>query len=272
MTEKIYYEDHNLLMKDSPIIYHHDTVHNENKLRYINLHENIEILYVTGGSGTVLNGNNLYEVKEGNIIIINSNHPHTVNSARSVYYDCLIINKNYLLENGIDTVREFFSAFIEKDAKIAEYFLKLNELSVSTSQQCALKSKAYSLLIMAHISENYSAKSENNSQPENEISSAFSFIMQNLTRKISLDEIAAQTGYDKYYFVRKFKELTEKTPVEFINDQRCNYAKILLSNTENTVSDIASAVGIENPAYFAKVFAKVTGVTPSKFRQISRRR
>ena len=49
-------------------------------------------------------------------------------------------------------------------------------------------------------------------------------------------------------------------------DLRIDMAKIILANTELPVSEVAGRVGYSDSNYFTKIFKKMTGSTPSAFR------
>jgi YesN/AraC family two-component response regulator len=65
---------------------------------------------------------------------------------------------------------------------------------------------------------------------------------------------------------RKFKEETKMTLTAFQQMLRINQAKHLLKTENLTVEEIAWTIGYEDPSYFARVFKKETGRTPSQYR------
>lgn len=69
------------------------------------------------------------------------------------------------------------------------------------------------------------------------------------------------------YFIRKFREYTQTTPAQYLLSLRISMAQSLLENTGQSISEIASSVGYENPLYFSRLFHKMTGVSPSTFRK-----
>lgn len=66
---------------------------------------------------------------------------------------------------------------------------------------------------------------------------------------------------------RKLKQLTGKTPVEFIRQKRLQKAASLLEQKCFTVSEVMYKVGFSNPSYFSKCFQKEFGVLPREFQE-----
>ncbi len=82
----------------------------------------------------------------------------------------------------------------------------------------------------------------------------------------SFDDIASALGLSKSTLTRRLKSLTDKSPVEILSDYRLNKAKQLLLSGSETVSDVAYAVGFNDPLYFSKKFKEAFGCPPSKIK------
>ncbi len=92
-------------------------------------------------------------------------------------------------------------------------------------------------------------------------------IDQSLTLPIKLEQLASELGYTKYYISRKFLAETGMRISDYINKQRVEYAKILLAETDASVQDISFSLQFNTRAYFSDVFRKITGETPSEYRE-----
>ena len=82
----------------------------------------------------------------------------------------------------------------------------------------------------------------------------------------SLDDLVARSGYSKYHFIRIFKEETGCSPWQYVIERRLERARELLLGTRLSVKEIATQLGFNTPDYFARLFAKQNGVTPSRYR------
>jgi len=91
------------------------------------------------------------------------------------------------------------------------------------------------------------------------------FIEEETFEKFSLEQTARKFGLDKYKFLRLFKYETGLTPNNFIILQRIEKSKKLLQS-QNDLLDIALETGFYDATHFCRHFKKVTGISPSTFR------
>ena len=85
--------------------------------------------------------------------------------------------------------------------------------------------------------------------------------------ELTIDFIANETAISKMQLYRKIKEITKKTPTEFIRSIRLKYAEKLLKTTNKTVQEIMYESGFNNKAYFYREFLKKQNKTPKEFRE-----
>ena len=87
-----------------------------------------------------------------------------------------------------------------------------------------------------------------------------------------LDELAERLEVSKPHLIRAFTRQTGIPPGKYITKVRIEYAKLLLSSEEASVTYAAEASGFANANYFAKVFRRETGMSPSEFLESAPRR
>jgi AraC-like DNA-binding protein/ligand-binding sensor protein len=92
------------------------------------------------------------------------------------------------------------------------------------------------------------------------------FILENFTRKISLEEIARASGFSAPYFSTIFKEEMGENLLSYLNRLRVEKASYMLIETNLALSKIARACGFEDQSWFSKIFKSYTGITPGKYR------
>ena len=95
---------------------------------------------------------------------------------------------------------------------------------------------------------------------------ALGFVEENLPEKISLGDVARLCGMGRFQFSRAFKQVQGITFQEFLMQRRINRAIELLRHPKASVTDVAFAVGFNDLSYFARVFRRYTGVSPSLYR------
>jgi signal transduction histidine kinase/ligand-binding sensor domain-containing protein/DNA-binding response OmpR family regulator len=81
----------------------------------------------------------------------------------------------------------------------------------------------------------------------------------------NIDTVAESLNMSQKTFYRKFKSLTEMTPVEFVRDMRLQRAKHLLDAGGSNVSEIAYTVGFSNPKYFSTCFREKYNTSPTEY-------
>lgn len=84
--------------------------------------------------------------------------------------------------------------------------------------------------------------------------------------KITLEDLAQKVYLSTPYLSRIFKEEIGTTFNNYLNQVRISKSKSLLQCDNLRLTDISIAVGFEDQSYFTKVFKRITGITPNKYR------
>ena len=91
---------------------------------------------------------------------------------------------------------------------------------------------------------------------------ALDYIEANLSRDITLAEIAGAAALSPYHFSRSFKATIGTTPVRYVWSRRVELAKRLL-RTAMPLIDVAAAAGFSSQISFTTAFKQATGATPA---------
>lgn len=81
------------------------------------------------------------------------------------------------------------------------------------------------------------------------------------------DQFAVDLGASKSTLHRKLKSLTGLAPGEFIRNVRLKHASKMIANNTGNISDIAYAVGFNDPKYFSRLYKKQFGYSPSEYEE-----
>ncbi|MFH1904748.1 MAG: PocR ligand-binding domain-containing protein [bacterium] len=109
--------------------------------------------------------------------------------------------------------------------------------------------------------------SREHSRHEKIIIEAKRFIETNYTKTLNLKDVAEAVYLSPNYFSNLFKHHTNHTFHEYLMKIRIENAKKLLSRLNLNVSQVSNLVGYDDPNHFSRVFAKITGYPPQKYRQ-----
>lgn len=253
---------------------------------YYHWHSEIEMIYVEKGGFTVNIDGEDYKAEDGDLFFISPDAPHSLSGGagkRKIYYAIVFFpslisfsNQNDIEEKIIDPLichKIKFPPCIKKGTAFHEELCnnlsKIAGLNVDTPHRRErMKTTLLLLDVLLKLWENdlYLVSESENFETE-KIRRAVSFIENNFTREIKLHELAGVLGLSEKYFCSFFKLHTEKTPVEYINCVRVNYAATKLKNTDTSVTEIAFESGFENVGYFIRRFKAQTGMTPGQWRK-----
>ncbi len=99
------------------------------------------------------------------------------------------------------------------------------------------------------------------------LANVIDYIEANLSRSMSLSELAQIAGLSRFHFTRAFKATTGETPFEYVTRQRIERAKLLLANKSLNTQEIAVSVGLHDAAHLQKAFKAREGVSLLAFRK-----
>ncbi len=92
-------------------------------------------------------------------------------------------------------------------------------------------------------------------------------MISDLSGDLSLDVLAAESGYSRAHFLRMFKAATGSTPHRYLRERRLDYARDLLMSGRLAITEIAYSAGFSSHAHLTKLFHDRFGATPSEFRR-----
>ena len=231
------FESHLQERKALPFLIRQNMCYAAGKSCTSNLHKNIEILHFTKGCGSVLCGENSYDVQSGDVVVVNSYLAHRVDAKENIVYDCLIIYDDFCAENGIDTALTQFDAKLT-DSKVFALFQKVLDQYNDQSPlwQARVRHSALELLICLCAEHSCLRSSPiTEDQTFQSVICAISYMKDNLKEKLTVEQIAEQAGFSKFYFLRLFKRITGCTVTQYINLLRCETAKELLRDRNYSV-------------------------------------
>lgn len=93
------------------------------------------------------------------------------------------------------------------------------------------------------------------------------FMQENLHTRLDLETLANEVNLSKFHFVSKYKELTGLSPIQHFLHLKIERACYLLDITQQSVSEISYSLGYEDSYYFSRLFKKVMGISPTRYRR-----
>lgn len=254
-------------------------------------HNEIEIELFTQGNANITIDNNEVEINENDILFIPSKSIHFGYSNSShIKTHTLIFHIEVLCpQNRENSIQKHFNPFINRTASIP-YVIHPHDKGYKDIRFCIdeiiriVKDKpdCYELIISNRLTEifvylysnnyvNIKANSVVADKNYLAVKDAISFIEENYSKPLTVDDLANNAGFSKSRFMSIFKEYTNITCKRYINLYRLESSLKLLKDTDNTVLNIAISSGYNNISLFNREFKKVYGLTPSEYRKANRK-
>ena len=102
---------------------------------------------------------------------------------------------------------------------------------------------------------------------QDEMELARRYFTEHYNEDINIEEYAKSRGMSFSWFSRNFKQLTAKSPMQYVVSVRINNAASLLGCSSYNINEVSNIVGYDNPLYFSRIFKKVKGVSPSEYKK-----
>lgn len=94
-------------------------------------------------------------------------------------------------------------------------------------------------------------------------------MIEKFDEDINVQDLAASCNLSVSHFMREFKSVTGTSPKKYQQTLRISNAKLLLSSTDLSVSEVSICCGFSDPLYFSRLFKKIVGISPSAYRKNS---
>ena len=285
------------ILKHSFSLLHVDYVKLNQKWNYRNvISPYYRLYYIDEGEAYVSNETNNVKLEPGFLYIIpsfthcNLHCPHYLSQFFIQFFEdsangiSLFENNRKLMKvKAIEVDVENFKRILEinpgrginrsQNPKVYEkniYYKEYQELNNLQSISTYMETQGIILqLISRFLASQTFEPSSINSIPS-KILDAISYIQVNLSKNLTVAHLAERANQHPDYFSRLFQQSTGERPITFIHEKRVERAQYLIITTNMPYEEIAQETGFENLPYFSRIFKKVTGTTPGKYREQSR--
>jgi len=254
--------------KKLPIIFHYNTVMADSLRNPIaNWHNNIEILYCCEGIGEIICNSVEYDVKKGDLMIVNANVLHAFRSKEKFEYYCLIVDSDFLATNDIMAEKIEFETIVASGAA-QELFQDVVEAITAKDKYRIAAARAKVLDLVVYLARYHSSETsidgKRRGAVDENVKPVIEYIRSNFAKRMTLEDVAKEVGLSKYYLAHSFKKATGVTIIAYMNTVRCQNAYKLLQMQKYSINEVAAMCGFQNNSYFTETFKKVMGFLPSE--------
>ena len=278
MDQQAYLEARRHGTSDFPMAYYHLDATHPRYVMEAHWHMEMECIRVLRGSFSAYLNNHLYALTAGDILLVECGCLHRGEPAAGCVYDCLVFSVPSSGE-GYGAVFQrtapltMLSAGINRritadDGALYEAASALIDTVRDTAADYALSAYGYLFLMLAHLHTNAAALKEAPTPPRGAhvVMRVLERLERDFREEFSLKALAADLRVSEKYLCRLFKEYTDKTIVEHLNERRIeNACREIIRGKSITAAAFDS--GFNDVSYFCKTFKKYKGVTPSAYKK-----
>jgi len=158
-----------------------------------------------------------------------------------------------------------------RDRSLLELSLLLEEEAASGGQNGKIYAEGLSTAFMARLTNVYATHSFSPVQYKGglikyALRQVSEYVEANLSRDVSLEQLARIARMSPYHFSRLFRQSTGCSPHQYVINRRMERARELLIGSSRSLADISREVGYESQSHFTAVFRRTIGLTPKVFR------
>lgn len=99
------------------------------------------------------------------------------------------------------------------------------------------------------------------------IEATLHYMKENIGNRLTVCQLAGHIGYSASRFTSLFTERTGYSPMDYFNRLKIQHACYLLDCTDMRVNQVCYKIGIKDCYYFSRVFTRIMGMSPTKYRQ-----
>lgn len=179
--------------------------------------------------------------------------------------DTDIVNFKRLLEinpgRGIN--RSNNPAVYEKNT----YYKSYQELNKTVSDSVYFETQGIILQLISRFLSSNRFKTNNPDPIPSKVLEIIRYIQLNLKENLTVEYLARRANLNEDYFSRLFFRYTGQRPLTYLHEKRIERAQYLIATTHLSYTEIAEKTGFESNSYFAKIFKKITGLTPGEYKK-----
>ncbi len=234
-------------------------------------HEHIELLYFSSGGCSFTCNGKTFSVKKDDFVVVNSSEIHSFVANEHIEYFCILIYPEFFSDIKFSNI--LIENLIHKDEYIKNCLNEIYDEYSANSEGSDMMLKSHTYRLMAYLMRNYTASRLSSKDFDAQtarlkrMNVLLEYISENYHEKITTAQLAKLCYLSESHFCRFFKNAIGKSATEYINEYRIEKASVMLLNTDESITAIASDVGFDDVNYFSRIFKKIKKITPGEYRQ-----
>lgn len=239
-------------------------------------HNSIEITYVVKGEKIQRMENEEIVAKTGTLLLVNSGVSHEIDVKKGIEGIVLLIDRKFINHVCSNAIGKRFD--LEKNLEVKQKIINiLLKIYRNESQENNLIDTYIDILIIIDlltkylIDDKYYIQEKHDDELYELVIEVINYIDKNYKQKISLNELAALTNYNKSYLSTVFKKKMGISIFEYIKNVRIQHCLDDLKYSDESIVDIALNNGFPNIQAFNRTFKELFQMTPKQYRKKTRK-
>lgn len=246
-----------------------------------------EMVYVDKGKVLVTNERDEIILSQGDIVFHKPNEFHAIRSYESepnffvITFVCKSPSMAFLEDYHTkldEKLKPFISSIIKesdltfiipKNDPSLKKLIKKDDAIIGGEQFIKTYLEQLLILLIRNVQKvnEFNIFTTKQSMENHLIDSVKSYIEEHVESKIKISDICAKLGYSKSYLCKIFGEQTGQSIANYSTLTKIKHAKQLIRENRLNFSQISDKLNFETSQYFSRVFKRITGMTPTEFKQ-----
>jgi AraC family transcriptional regulator of arabinose operon len=233
------------------------------------------LIFCTGGNGWCDINGQLWNIREGNILIIPAGTPHSYGAHEvapwTIYWSHFAGDgaTQLIAKLGVKPEQPLFET--DDIIRISECFESmLGDIQNINSPgdypyEILLLLSASQTLILSILLASRKFSDSSGKHIEKRVFQSISYMKANITQTFTLEQLANNVNMSSSHYSALFKRQIHNSPIAFFNNLKMQRACELFSTNQHNISRVANQLGFEDSYYFSRIFKKIVGTSPSEY-------
>ena len=253
---------------------------NSDHQRYVmpyHWHMDYEIVHVISGELPIHAGGKFVKLTDGDCILVPPGAIHGSMPPKG-NYECVVFDISRLFLLGSPSQKALISFWemrngepivILKDeplnSSVETFFSAMRETGEPLHGR-VLRAAGALLSVFGYFYEEFPNIPGAQRDKTERVKRVISFIKENYTARITLNDLSVAVGLNREYLCREFKAVIGMSPICFLIEYRVEQSKKILLSPTGSVTEAAMSSGFSDISYYIKKFTSLNGCTPLQFR------
>lgn len=237
------------------------------------IHDDNLLIYCVAGAGEFTVENTQHSINKGDMLLLPSGVPHAYRASDdnpwSIYWIHFAGEKSHDFIDYLQYQKSNLIIPVGVNSHLINSFdLLLESLQSSIHLSSYLHASNILRQILTHIPLLRPVAKAQRLAHQFDLERVHAIMQSSLHGQLDLDTLAQSVNLSKFHFIKRYKELTNTTPINYFLHLKIERACHLLDISTKPIKEISFNLGYEDTYYFSRLFKKIMGISPKQYRQM----